>query len=101
MAVLVIARFKADAGRMKAMFEQRKDDLVAIRDTARQAGATHHRFAAGDDGDIIFIDEWPNREAFEGFFHAQTKGPELMQEVGASGPPQFSFYEALTSPDEF
>ncbi len=101
MSTIVIGKFTASAEKMKAMFASRKDDLVAVHDEAVQHGGKHHRFAAGENGEIVFIDEWESREAFDGFFRSQTKIPELMQEVGASGPPQFTFYEALSSPDEF
>lgn len=101
MSTIVISRFTADAEKMKALFDSHKDDFLAIKDEAIKRGAGHHRFGAGDDGHVIFIDEWESREAFEGFLQSQTKIPELMREVGATGPPEISFYEALSSPDEF
>lgn len=101
MSVIVIAEFSGDAEKLKGIFESRRADFEAIRDEAVSRGAKHHRFGVGDNGRLVFIDEWDSRESFEGFFHAQTKIPELMQDVGATGPPDFSIYEAISSPDEF
>lgn len=100
MSVIIIGRFKADAEKMKALFQSRKDDFVAIREEAERRGAKHHQFAA-NDGEALFIDEWDSHEAFQAFFHEQTKIPEMMREVGATEPPSLYHYEVLDSPDKF
>jgi len=57
-------------------------------------------FAAGD-GEILVIDEWPDAESFQRFFESQTEIPRIMQEGGAKGAPEISFYRKLDTPDIF
>lgn len=101
MSVIVIGRFQADAGKMKELFESHKDDFMALHEQSLPLGAKHHQFVAGDNGEVLFIDEWDSRDGFQNFMQAQTKIPELMQQVGATGAPDISFYEVLDSPDKF
>jgi hypothetical protein len=74
--------------------------MIRIADAGKEAGATRHAFAAGDD-EILVIDEWPDEGSFQKFFESQPEIPRLMQEGGAKGAPQISFYQKLNTPDIF
>ena len=47
------------------------------------------------------IDEWPDAESFQQFFESQPEIPGIMQEAGAQGAPQITFYRKLDTPDIF
>jgi hypothetical protein len=100
MSVIVIGRFKANPADLKKVFADRAADFKSVSEEAKGVGALHHRFAAGD-GEVIIIDEWNNAESFQKFFGDNTTIPEILKAAGVQGPPEFSFYEAMDSPDLF
>ena len=100
MSVIVIGRFKADPADLKKAFAERAADFKAASEEAKGVGALHHRFAAGD-GEVIIVDEWNSADEFQRFFGGNTTIAGIMQAAGVQGPPEFSFYEALDSPDLF
>jgi quinol monooxygenase YgiN len=100
MSVIVIGRFKADPADLKKLFAERAADFKAVAEEAKGVGALHHRFGAGD-GEVIIVDEWNDAESFQKFFGANTTIPEIMKAANVQGPPDFSFYELLDSPDIF
>ena len=100
MSVIVIGKFKADPGVLKKVFSERAADFTAVSEEAKGVGALHHLFAAGD-GEVIIIDEWDNAASFQKFFESNTVIPQIMQAAGVQGPPEFSFYESMDSPDRF
>src|ERR1022692_1172886 len=63
----------------------------------KDKGLIHHRFVAGD-GELVVIDEWDSAEQFQTFFDSNTKVAEVMNEVGASGPPTITVYQAIDAP---
>ena len=83
----------------RAAFESKSEEMKGIAEAGKAAGALHHKFAAGDN-EIVVVDEWESRAAFEKFF-ADPKIAELMADAGASGPPAIEFYEALETSDAF
>jgi len=44
---------------------------------------------------------YPAPIAFESFFSSQPVIPQIVAESGVQGPPGFSFYRPLASPDVF
>lgn len=100
MSVMVVGRIKADPARMEAAFRDRAADFMAVSQYAKTHGALHHHFAAGN-GEVMFIDEWENAEAFQSFFSSQPKIPELMQAAGAMGQPEIQVYDVMATQDDF
>ena len=100
MSVFMILRLKGDPDVFERYGNEHGDQLRRIADAARAAGATRHAFAGGD-GEILVIDEWPDAEAFQGFFESQTEIPQLLADAGVEGPPQISIYRKLDTPDVF
>ena len=100
MSVLVIGKFQGDTATFRQALEERGDEFAAIGARAQTVGAIHHRFGIGD-GFVIVVDEWETAEQFEAFFG----DPELQQfisEVGAAdAPPEITFSEAVSSPDQY
>jgi len=100
MSVIVIGRFKANPADLEKVIAERAADFKAVSEEAKGVGAIHHRFAAGD-GEVVIVDEWNNLESFQKFFADNTTIPEFLQAAGVQGPPEFSFYEAMDTPDRF
>ena len=100
MPVVVIGKFKADVARFLGVVQTRATDFEAVAAEAKTKGALHHRFVAGE-GEAMIIDQWESAEAFASFFSSQPVIPQIMAESGVQGPPGFSFYRPLASPDVF
>lgn len=99
MSVLVVIKVPGDTDVFRKALVDRADEFAATGERAKAAGAIHHRFAVGD-GFVVVVDEWETAEQFKAFFG----DPALQQfigEIGASGPPETLFSEAVSSPDEF
>jgi quinol monooxygenase YgiN len=92
-SVLIIGRFQGDTARFRQALTDRAD-------TARAAGAIHHRFGVGD-GFVMIVDEWESAEHFQQFF----ANPDLQAFIGsagaAPGPPELTVTEAVASADQF
>jgi hypothetical protein len=99
-SVFMVLRVPGNPDTLEQYANANADMMLRIAEEGRAAGALHHAFAGGD-GEILVIDEWPDAESFQRFFESQTEIPRLMQEGGAQGAPQISFYRKLDTPDEF
>jgi heme-degrading monooxygenase HmoA len=101
MTVLVILSIPADTDKFREYAAAHPDEMIAIAENGRAAGALHHRFALGD-GEVVVLDEWDSAESFNGFFAENEEAiGEIMQGAGASGPPQTVFYESIETADAF
>jgi hypothetical protein len=100
MSVFVILRVSGDPNAFEQYANANADVIQRVSAEGKAAGATRHAFAAGE-GEILVIDEWPDAESFQRFFESQPEIPRIMQEGGAQGAPQISFYRKLDTPDAF
>jgi hypothetical protein len=94
-------RITVDPQRFEQVAREEKELLDSIAERAKQAGAIHHQFFAGD-GEVLVVDEWPDEASFLGFFEAA--GPDigsLMSKAGVSNEPQPLFWRALDTSDKF
>jgi hypothetical protein len=99
-SVLIIGKFQGDTAKFRQALVDRADEFVKIADTARSAGAIHHRFGIGD-GVVVIVDEWESVEHFQQFF-ADPSLQAFIVSVGADpAPPELSIAEAVASPDQF
>lgn len=100
MSVFMLLRLSGDPDQFERYANENADLVRRIAAAGQAAGATRHAFA-GADGEILVIDEWPDPESFQRFFDSQPEIPQLIQDAGAQGPPQISFYRKLDTPDAF
>ena len=100
MSVLVTMRVEGDTQQFRRFVDGEGDRLRAIADAARADGCLHHRFGVGD-GYVLVVDEWETAEHFQRFFEGNEELPGVMRDAGARGEPEFTFTEAITSPDQF
>lgn len=99
MSVLAVVKVPADTAAFQKALANRGDEFQAIGNRAKSNGAIHHRFGVGD-GCVVVVDEWETAEQFQEFFGDPTL-QEFITTIGASGEPEVTIAEAITSPDEF
>jgi quinol monooxygenase YgiN len=101
MSVIMTMRISADPAKLEEIAAQNGDRLRAIAGRAKEAGVIAHRFYGSEDGKVMVVDEWPDAQSFQSFFESEQGeiGP-LMQEVGATGEPEVSFWRKLETGDE-
>jgi hypothetical protein len=85
-SVLIAGKFQGDTATFRQALTERADEFAKIADTARSAGAIHHRFGIGD-GFVVIIDEWESAEHFERFF-ADPGLQAFIASVGAAPAPR-------------
>jgi hypothetical protein len=98
-SVLIVAKFPGDTAVFKKALADRPDELAGVASQARAVGGIHHRFGVGD-GFVIIVDEWESPQHFEQFF-AREDIQALVGAMGASGPPDITIAEAISSPDQY
>jgi len=99
-SVYVSLRVKADPDKLESYAQENRDFLVGISDRAKGLGCLHHTFAS-ENGDVIVMDEWESREAFEKFFNDADDVRQVMQEMGVQSEPDIHFYKKLDTGDDF
>ena len=100
MSVLITGKFPGDTAKFRQALTDRAEEFAKIADTARSAGAIHHRFGIGD-GFVIIVDEWESAEHFQRFF-ANPDLQAFITSVGADpAPPELAITDAVASPDQF
>jgi hypothetical protein len=100
MSVIVIAKVQGDTAKFRQSLTDRGDEYAKIVDSAKAAGAIHHRFGIGD-GFVLIQDEWDTAEHFQRFF-SDPSLLEFMSTVGAApAPPEIIIAEAVSSSDQF
>ena len=101
MSVLMTLQAKGDPSKLEKLAANEPGRIRAISDDAKNYGLIGHRFYGSDDGQILVLDEWPDAESFQRFFaaHQDDIGP-MMAEIGATAPPEITFYRELDTHDE-
>lgn len=102
MSIIMSLRIQADASRVEQALTSDPARLQGISERSKQAGAIHHAFYASEDGNsVLVVDEWPDKEAFLGFFNNSPDIGEMMGEAGVTSPPTPEFWQELDTPDRF
>ena len=99
MSVLMTLWLQGNPDELERLAGEDPDGMRAIAEQAKEHGVIAHRFY-GTDGQIMVIDEWPDRESFERFFESQREPIEqMMQAVGATSEPAVNFWRELRTND--
>ncbi len=100
MSVLMTMRIAGDPAKLEQS-DEGSDNGQAIIESAKQHGVIAHRFYGSDDGHIMVLDEWPDRESFQRFFE-ENRGriQPMMAAVGAQGEPEITFWRELDTSDK-
>jgi hypothetical protein len=97
MSVISTFRVTADSEKVEAQSAR----IQEITERAKAHGQAAHRFYGSDDGQIMIVDEWPDRESFERFFEECRSDIEaLWSDVGVTSEPDIKFWRKLETNDE-
>jgi quinol monooxygenase YgiN len=99
-SVYMSMRVKADADKFERYAQEHQEVLQGIIENAKELGCIHHTFAA-ENGDVIVMDEWESKDAFEKFFNSNEDVAKVMQEMGVQSDPEIHFYRPLDTGDQF
>jgi hypothetical protein len=76
--------------------------MQTILESAKAHGLIAHRFYGSEEGQIMVVDEWPDKESFLAFFEEnQAQIGQLMQAAGVTSEPQPTFWRELESHDQY
>ncbi len=99
MSVIMSLRVPIDPDRFEQVVREAPERLEAIIAKARQAGAIHHQFCAGD-GEVIVVDEWPDEASFRAFFEESAADiVPMFAEAGMEARPEPEIWRVLDTPD--
>lgn len=100
MSVVITLKFPGDVAKFRQALSEHGDKFAKMAHDAKASGAgIHHRFAVGD-GFVLVVDEWQSAEHFQKFF-ADPDLQALIAMSGATGEPEITVAEAISSPDEY
>ena len=100
MSVYMSLRVKADADKFERYAKENAELINGIAENSKSLGCIHHTFAA-ENGDVVVMDEWESREAFEKFFNDNQDVAKVMQDMGVQSDPEIHFYRPLDTGDQF
>jgi heme-degrading monooxygenase HmoA len=67
-SVIMTLRVRGDPKELEKRAAANPDAIRALSDRAKEHGLIAHRFYGSEDGQIMVVDEWPDRESFRAFF---------------------------------
>jgi hypothetical protein len=102
MSVTVTIRVKGDGAKLEEWAAANPDAMSGIREQAVQHGLIAHRFYGDGAGGLMVLDEWPDADSFQTFFHASRDaiGP-MIAAAGGEGEPEVSFWHELETNDKY
>ena len=99
MSVLVITTVQADAAVFEKVIADNADAVRGVSEEARAKGAQRHLFADDGAGNVLIVDVWDSRDAFDAFFGSQPAIAQIMQEVGVTAQPSTVSYRVIDTAD--
>lgn len=101
MSVVVIVRFQVtDPEAAVGWAEANASIPEEITTYGKSLGQIGHRMLT-DGKDLVVIDEWPDKEAFDTFFANAPKMGEFLEGAGITGEPDVSVLDTLDVPGTF
>jgi hypothetical protein len=102
MSVMVTIQIKADADKLEAWASANQETMKGIVGKAEAQGLIAHRFYGDGKGGVMVLDEWPDAESFQTFFHGSMSeiGP-MIEAAGGQGEPEVSFWHELETHDRY
>jgi heme-degrading monooxygenase HmoA len=103
MSVIMTLLSKGDARAFEQYASENKEKMEAVLEAAKRHGLIAHRFYASPDGQkLLVLDEWPDAQSFESFFHEQEAEIGPMFEVArVAEQPEPTFWQELATGDAY
>ena len=101
MSVIMALVVNGDPKKLEEHAARDPDAMRTILESAKSHGLIAHRFYGSEDGEIMVVDEWPDRQSFQSFFEQeQSRIQPLMQEAGISSQPEVTIWRKLETGDD-
>lgn len=68
MSVIMTLQVAGDPKALEQFASDNTETAQGILEAAKRRGLIAHRFYGSDDGSVMVLDEWPDRQDFESFF---------------------------------
>ena len=103
MSVFMTMTISGNAGGMEQWAKDHPDKMQKVLESAKRHGLIAHRFYGSQDGgNLLVLDEWPDRQSFESFFQEEEAELQPMFEaVRAEGQPEPMYWQELTTGDAY
>jgi quinol monooxygenase YgiN len=103
MSVLMTLQVNGDPAALEKFASANEQMLEGILTAAKRHGLIAHRFYGSEDGgSLMVLDEWPDRQSFEAFFH--EKSSEILpmfEAAGVTGQPEPMYWQELQTSDKY
>jgi quinol monooxygenase YgiN len=101
MTAIVITRYKSEAADYERVTHRQPGDFDVLAEIAKAEGCLHHRAAVSDDNrDVILIDEWPDKAAYDRFA-LNPAVIDVLRGMALVDPPETDYYHLIRDPAEF
>ncbi|MEA2158304.1 MAG: hypothetical protein QOD66_684 [Solirubrobacteraceae bacterium] len=102
MSVIMVLTLNGDPGKLEEFAAANPDKMEGIRNQAVERGLIAHRFFTDDNGKVLVVDEWPDKESFQQFFgETQEEIGSMLGGVGLSPGGEPEFLRSLDSHDKY
>jgi quinol monooxygenase YgiN len=102
MSVIMVLTLNGDPGKLEEFAAANPDKMEGIRNKAVERGLIAHRFFTDDNGHVMAVDEWPDKESFQQFFEeTREEIGSMMGGVGLAPGGEPEFLRSLESHDKY
>ncbi|MFC5910599.1 hypothetical protein [Streptacidiphilus monticola] len=103
MSVFMTLEVVGDAKALEKYAADNKEKMEAILEAAKRHGLVAHRFrGSADGGKVMVLDEWPDRQSFEGFFQEQQSAIlPIFEAAGVTAQVEPTFWQDLETHDAY
>lgn len=103
MSVIMTLQVKGNPKALEDFASGNNEKMQQFLSTAKRHGLIAHRFYGSDDGShLMVLDEWPDRQSFEGFFNeTASELVPMFESAGVTMQPEPMFWEQLKTHDVY
>ena len=103
MSLIMTLQVAGDPKEMEKFASDDTDKMRAVLEAAKRHGLIAHRFYGSADGrSVMVLDEWPDRESFESFFHEQeSEIRPMFESMNVSSEVEPTFWRELETHDAY
>ena len=102
MSVFMTLQVSGDPKALEKFARDNPEKMQEVLEKAKSHGLVAHRFYGSDGGNLLVLDEWPDRQSFEAFFQeVESEVRPMFEAAQATSEPAPMFWKELTTGDAF